>query len=560
MRLSSQSGIALILGIPIILTIAAIAYGIIGLGIYYRDKTKLKGALDVSLLGAAAEICSSTECFNNSRTALVSLLSNNLPDYDLSFVNLEELNDDGSQKTFWETDEYSFEINRGRWGPRSNTLESVEGDWENKFTGATKEFVYFGIQSSLTKKLSLPFSNILPFELKIRASGTSVVSLPKEQCVAPFAIPLCSLLDQSGNFNEKTTCSADRLFTQADRFCSTDSEEENSCGRVPTFSYDPEHAEYINDLDDLFDLYYRSREDNYVNEFQCFMATPWYKKRSQHFGVVGLPGDKIPNESLLKIITSTGNGCIKTSIGQPFTVLDEGITSSSLAEVIWDQISNAQALNSMDSVHPAFNQITNNDRILVNSDYFFKTQTNNPLCEIDKSTRPEFGTLGSFRHGFGFWQEFEDRIKGPNIFTDCPHQDDKFKSPFWKAKVPVIANMSEGAPTCAGARNQNRRHDPIVSSEIKYEIVGFATVHIYDIGVQGISWDGFPLASKSPMCAGIHAGVVPKEKLPEKPFTFKDYRNEIPKSYVVRGRLNCNAKSFTSYDDTLPLNEPVILN
>ena len=58
-------------------------------------------------------------------------------------------------------------------------------------------------------------------------------------CAAPFAIPVCSLLNNSGDYRPKEACQFDRFFTDEKRYC-TDSElSDGTCNVLPGSWYAP---------------------------------------------------------------------------------------------------------------------------------------------------------------------------------------------------------------------------------------------------------------------------------------------------------------------------------
>ncbi len=70
----------------------------------------------------------------------------------------------------------------------------------------------------------------------VKATALAVAGPVDEVMVAPFAIPVCSLLDEYGEFQGDSMAVIDRIFTEAARYCEG---EGPNCNNMPTFPYTP---------------------------------------------------------------------------------------------------------------------------------------------------------------------------------------------------------------------------------------------------------------------------------------------------------------------------------
>jgi len=183
----------------------------------------------------------------------------------------------------------------------------------------------------------------------------------------------------------------------------------------------------------------------------------------------------------------------------------------------------------------------------LNRNLFFDESPYDPTgaCLLSANRYPSYGVYNSFRSGFGFWPDFISRSKlSPAGETICPWQDEKFNSTFWKATVPVVAERY-GAP-CKGILGSTE--DPIVTTSTELEVVGFARVHIYDVGT-GAAIFPTNLTAEAMECSKLKV----ERFHPRLPFGFRDQTGDLVSSVQVRGKIACDAKIFGGVDQGLPL-------
>lgn len=538
---AQQRGIALIILIPVIVLAMTLLFGLITFFFYSQKRAELQSALDISLLNAAQQICSTRECWNSSREIFLHSLRANLPGLDLSFVNLEELDNDGYQGVSWENDSTKISISRISW-KNSEESEILEKDWQENNPGIPVHLINYGINVELETDLSI--RNTLPFDLTLKVNGAVAAGSLRAPCVAPFAIKACSLLRDDGDYNKSAICDADRRFTSSNGYCRPGERCENSS----EFDYDPLSENsflgiYPDTLFPPLTVKYESPED-----IGCFYPSPRYKGSTKDNNLIGLPGSSvIPNESLLQFVVSNVDGCIPAEIGQPFKVLHEGLNDSASAKIIWDQITNASIGGVTDKSHRPFNEITDRDELNINHNLFFHDLPTDPTgaCLLISNRYPTFGIFNSFRSAFGFWDEFASRSKRlPTGELSCPWRDEKFSSTFWKTIVPVVADRF-GAP-CKGILESTE--DPILSETSNLEIVGFARVHIYDVGTGGAE---FPrnLSTDALECSRLKV----ERQHSRLPFGFIDQNQESVSKVQVRGRVACDESLIGGGVDTFPV-------
>ncbi|MDM8007349.1 MAG: hypothetical protein QUV05_14515, partial [Phycisphaerae bacterium] len=129
-----------------------------------------------------------------------------------------------------------------------------------------------------------------------------------EVMVAPFAIPVCSLLDEYGEFQGPRMAVTDRIFTEAARYCEG---EVSTCNNYPMWAYTPcscqyeQHGdEYLWSEEDLRPLgasyyadYYSPSTDpddtrgTYLGDFDANPGVDYFCYHRMHWGGFGLYWD-----------------------------------------------------------------------------------------------------------------------------------------------------------------------------------------------------------------------------------------------------------------------------
>lgn len=535
----NERGIALLILIPTILLGITLLFGIITFFYYSAKRSELQNAIDISLLSAAQEICSSRDCWTRSREIFLETLKANAPKINFDFVNLDEFDLEGYPKSSWEDELSRLSIERVRFG-NDSTVEVMERDWQVQNPGIPAHLAFFGLQVRFETKLDP--ENVLPFDLMIEVSSVVSAGPIKTTCVAPFAIKACALLSSDGDFNRQQVCDLDKRFGPSNGYCI----EGERCENVSEFDYDPLSLNSFNGRypDTLFPpltVKYESPEDR-----ACFFATPRNRNLGRDQNLIGLPSDSIiPNESLIQFVVS--EGCVPAEIGQSFQVMHEGLSDSTTAELIWEQISNASLGGVSDSNHRPFNEMMDYDQLNINHNIFFDDGATDPTgaCLIQANRYPSFGVFKSFRSAFGYWDNFNERSKAlPSSEVTCPWGDEQFNSTFWKTVVPVVADR-HGAP-CKGILDSTE--DPLITSESELEIIGFVRVNIFDVG------DGsavFPdnLSNEALQCSRLKID----RQHPQLPFGFKDQNGDPVNTVQVRGRIACDAKIFGGLEQEIPM-------
>jgi len=551
-----------------VVTFLLISGVMLTIGMIARERAQLRAAVDVALISATNVVCPTRECFERVRETAVETLKSNLSSSELNNLSASDLDEAGHPRRQWQTEHFTIEIDRGRWKPLEG-FESVEGDWQLRHPGAPAHSLLYAVRMRVTSRINPIFKLIAPTQLSIEARATAIASPVEQRCVAPFALPLCALIDGNGDFDQSKLAHADRFFTSVDRFGGTSAQQV-----VPDFDYSIVPADALahqSVLEDLFEGLRAKYLGGVVRS--CEYPTTRYRSVSDQFGVVGLPGDLAANEELIQVLV-TGSGCVPAVVGQRFQILPEGLSQSLSADIIWSQIANQNVGNVTDAQHRPLEELLPDGVAAPSGAVYFENQPlangcdavargeKNPLAPID--VRPSFGVCNSRRSGFGRdnWREFDRRsFVDEHGQTVCPYKDGEFAAPYWKIQIPVIADESSDALSCQGMLNSGE--DPILDpASSRYTIVGFITVGVYDvdIGEAPPSLSLFPKRNSEVVaCSGIatQGGVIP-EKLPDFPFGFRDASGASRSCNLIRARVDSNVKTLAGSNDSLAV-APVLV-
>ena len=545
----SQRGMALLFSIPIILIALLLSVGVLTFMNYSSRRSAIQSAIDISLINAAQQVCSSIACWDRTRVVFIESLQANLPGIDFSFVHTNDVDVDGFPESVWEHDGTKITIERIRW-LLDDTAESLEKRWQRDHPGIPAHLVNYGLRVSFETPLKSLAEQILPLTLTIRGQGSVAAGSLKAPCVAPFAIKACALLKEDGDLAEASICDADRRFGPSNGYC----RDGERCLNTSEFDYDPMSEHPFSGSPS----YPRSQFPNILVKYvppedeACFFATPRYGAYNSALkdqNLIGLPGSSvIPNESLIRSIVSDQGGCISAAVGQPFQILHEGLQDSATASVIWDQISNRSVGGVTDGIHRPLNELTDRNEINLNNNINYSAPGDNIITACQNLLHPpgfppryiSFGAFTSFRSDFGFWDQYNARSQRlPSGELKCPWQDSQFNAPFWQMIVPVVADPRPEAASCGGMNGVMQ--DPLIEREVQYEIVGFAKVNMFDVGAGSAHKPtSLEINSEAAECAKLRH----PDRSSSLPFEFED-QNALKVSGVqLRGRIACGSNTF----------------
>lgn len=560
-----------------------------------RDELQL--AADAAALAGAGRLDSSRRGWEEARAAGVAVLNESNAVSGLSGDRSLAIDSDQDGTTWDLTAEKNLQvvIERGLWiADRAGVgrFTSWEGDWQPRNPGipqfAASNAVRVALVRPAVRMLSSPFGGVP--EYRIEAQSIAIRGRPDTNCIAPFAIPICALVDASGDFQKENICKGDRIFTTTNRYCPPEISPED-CAQTtrPSTPYTIVSSVYPgfseggdNGADDSANppldqpLWYvhgaaltlrdlltipGSNPEGYVTTVthtnftagECAENTsPWKRQQAfssvaDHYGVVGLPGDLSHVEDLEAAILlllsggTPGAACKEASIGDRFQVLDPGLTSLSADEEIWslinfrgDRYANSMLASIVKHVELLLFQVDNPSF----DDYGFSRR------HVCPNPRRDQGICNSHRGGYAFprngWVPGADMA----MYAFRLYAGINDDSPLWTASIPVIAEVGEGAAACTGVSGvgSTPSRDPVLSFDKNYIVVGFVDVTFYDVDI-----------GKPPPEYPIDVFNRPGETEPfPAEFRFKEPCNN------VRGRVTCESNFIPTVEHTSVMNAHLV--
>lgn len=565
-----ENGIVIALTAIIIVALVGVVAMLVHYGYLSSVQTELQAAADSAALTATGRLNTATTGWSDAREAAVRALNefhvlSGVGD-DQSFnLSLEQV---GVEWDLADEKNLKVRIERGLWMPAKPnapaTFTSFEGEWQTNNPGipryAAANAVRVSLERPKTRIFGSPFGGVP--EYSVSATSIALRGPMESVCVAPFAIPVCALLDKDGEFQREDICQGDRLFTRVDRYCADETSDAECLVRtLPSTPYTPISSAipagnaalqpFTDSSSRINPGFYRmglpvptirySNEEGFEEyrlvlpkydsevHFPLFRSTHdftywacigiaidlggpdyWFwrnqqtfnsSKRTDHYGVFGLPGESgLQSELEGKILDvfalspTHPEACVKANIGDPFQVLENGLTRSEADGAIWTLINGA-----------APEEANRYSRTMLGSIEGHTEEVNVTANLIDgryvrrgcPPTRASTGVCNSHR---GKYELVPIQNPGPNpdvweynavyAFKLFPGISDE--STVWRAKVPVIAAEGEGVGSCEGMEGVHV--DPRVSAAHPHKIIGFVDAIIYDVDIGNPPPD-YPIAT-----------------------------------------------------------------
>lgn len=241
---SSDDGVVIIIfALVVVLVLMAVS---VALNIGYSKvvKTDMRVAADAAAISGAGALCSSQTCWRNARLVALAALSEHTIRGSLNHSSRVDFSGQESNETpRWDFGAIRVTVERGRWHPEDGEFESMEeptaDDWQlahpgiPNFIGANAVRVM--IERPAVSMFFNPFRGLSDLSYEMVVEAVAAGGRQDDVCVAPFAIPVCSLVNESGDFDASMSCHFDRYITEADRYCPSGED----CDVVPGAFWNP---------------------------------------------------------------------------------------------------------------------------------------------------------------------------------------------------------------------------------------------------------------------------------------------------------------------------------
>ncbi len=521
-----------ILALPIVLAF-------IGLAFTWGQRSlvlaQLQARVDAAAHGGGAALCSSEACYNASRQIAIALLNDATFDFFRDHLATTLASDPGETARYWNVSPMEVKIYRGRWWggnavppdspdrPAENvvflpeapwfepfeTQDMSTNDWQNLHPGipdyVVANAVFVEVRLSNTNSLSNIFGSILPsLKQDYVAHAIAVGGDQGVINVAPFAIPVCSLINQAGEYRSDQ-CEYDRFVTSADRYCG----DGVDCDVMPGFGVtwssldmyptDPGPRLTATGLGGRNFLKVAGTSD------------PAWSQPSDQFMVSGIPHkDDVSLTVTEDMIVDLLNNktAVPTQIGDRFEILYSGLTTSAASTaldnllnglttgnlalrqgLITDFMTNTQALLNKGVTRLDHRDLLDPEKTVQRSPYE-SGMCNTSLGSLQNDFIFHLGAVakygkycaeGDWTPGGGMHSKIFYYMFYPNSSPsiDSIAFNTASNSRAVETIFPVIADMT-GRP-CASEAGAAR--DPLIARGIVYRVVGFMRGYIYDYDI-----------------------------------------------------------------------------
>ncbi len=263
---SDRGAIGIILAFCMSAILLGIGFASLNLGLANDSLNSLQSAADSAASAGVSAFCSGRVCYERARATALEFLSHQKAQSSIGANSSLDVTDISvpSDQYIWDKSSSSnlvVTVERGRWIPASSPdegeegtpeyqFESLEGDWQTKHPGVPNYLV----ANALKVTIKRPETSFLPAAFggqsySLERSSIAVKGSTDDAVeIAPFALPVCAVINNGGNGNSNTDyygesssnelCRGDRIFTRADRFESASLSPFYPTGfGVPSFAY-----------------------------------------------------------------------------------------------------------------------------------------------------------------------------------------------------------------------------------------------------------------------------------------------------------------------------------
>lgn len=534
-----SDGATFVMASAIIVVLLGLAAVVINRGYLSIGRSELQAISDASAHGGAATLCSSRECFEKALLTAQEIIRQQLGKYDLSDIDFH------APGPTWEGREFTITIERGRWWPPGGyepprevlhekapfepldlsgelIWEAVLGNQGIPSHVAANAFFVRIERKDIGSLLSV--FGLARYSLD--AQSYAVAGGIEELSVAPFALPICALLNELGEYDPSYQCQFDRSFTAANRYCPLDEDGRVSadCNLVPGAHYVFETWEYCersgirpSSCNEGLPMKAKAR-DTFWNRVE-------FQDLADHFGVIGLPGegDAVTETEIRSLFNPLQRGMASARIGDRFRVLSGGLVEPLTDAAIWDQISNRLVGDHREVRETDFPTLLHVFRFSPQNNLFLEARVGTcnsrrvPLLPGPPEGVPP--SAGWPEPATWCGQNLSEPLYGTNFS-------------FWEVPIPVIAEVGPGASPCRGVTGAE--FEPRFNPSGTYVIVGFTKLSVFDTDIGNLP----PVVNSAP-CESEDPDECRREGC--EPYAFSDLGGNPIQCNMIRARTRCDA-------------------
>ncbi len=526
--------LALIL-VPLVF-VAAIAVNVS----YSRlSREEMQAVADLAALSSSSVLCTSKDCYADAREAAIQTVRlsklSGAPNDQL------DLSIDPAIGPEQRVGDFQVTVERGRWwrsgmpgtgstDPYFESFDRPSGpSWQSLYPGIPDFAASNAVKVSI-ERMSVPFFVSLgssgSYDLK--AEAVSLGGEVETVHAAPFALPVCAILNKAGDFSARANCSYNRIFTRTDRYCEAPGDSDQ-CGILPNRQHRvssqgschgvTNQPDGLPDEPDLLCDYTESCGEN-----DCPAGGPepgdgpidiipdgawderdgWentcagglhmrFAQLTDAFGVVGVPRDVLlaaTEPEIRSVIFGAYDGLVETKLGDEFSILPGGFTQRETGDLITGLIAgsdwetNVQRIQTAEIFWPAQEwvnefQLPDASGACGCADSSLSVYTDPPCNGTGYYVPKQIGFCNSVFGNNAAMNAFP-RVGMP---TACLLHLGSGANPmampikqWWQAPIPIIADAEAGAAACGAV-------DPPVIPAHRWQVIGFMLLRVFDVDI-----------------------------------------------------------------------------
>ena len=496
-RKKREAGAVLVFAVLAVFALFSLA--MLALNHYFAQviRSEVRALAEAAAHGGASQLCPAAECWQAARAAALSTINNHTLTLGLGAKTGFSLSADGSSNV-WNVGQVQLSVDRGRWSPDFG-FESLDAQTQSDLPGMPFHIAANAVQVSVAVQAAVfwDFYQIGTYTLQHTATATA--RRVHSVCAAPFALPICALVNQEGALDQANLCTGDRLYAGITQYTSPE--------YVPGFDYAVD--------DDPAYCYNPAGGPLLPPESRIYFQDRVYSDVSDHFGVVGLPSATEATEEAVRGVIEAGSGCTPMALGQTFTILEGGLIDPVTDPVVWSRIIGS---GGADAYHVPY---TDTDYPAILATGTDAPSVSPPISVAELLRLLQYAYRRDFLNDARCNSHRFYRTPQATLYSGvCPMPamiDGMCDLSVWQVKVPVIADVRPEAAEC------NSDPGPVVGADGDWQIIGFVDVNIFDNDI------------------GIAPPVFDETECQELAYTFTQrFISYTVPCNVVRSRILCN--------------------
>ena len=507
LKRSSQGGVVLITALFVSIALIILAVGVIQTGYYFMVTSELRSAVSAAAYTSARQMCSTNGCYQLSHFSPLQVVQTFPIHSGLGRTTDFRLNitAGNSNDTEWQSVDGlgTFGLEIGRWLP-SGGFEPFDKkvppysdpSWQSLHPGVPLFTAMNAVHVYATRQISSLILQPFIGSLTIRQEMTVVAEMPKPHNIAPLAIPVCSIINQSLDFNPSALCFAERYFTAVDRYCGG-----APCNKVPSFTWEPVSPTAYFPTSGVIDkalpgLNVPTASEkstcestiaaaapgsnfncDFVSDSRCNWDTLHFPQTSDNYGVIGVPAGYGASESAIAgALQKDSIAYSATQLNDTFQILPDGLKESSTEDKVWEMMSGSAGGYVTTRDYDISYMNPSNDLSLPHKFEYNKYIGDGSGTTYDCSTL----TPSSVNTGICNSRRFgpHPKLDPANGVYPEAYRTEADRPQVWLQEIPVIADWDHSADTCTTGQSDN-----IVNPSGDWRIIGYVRADIFDVDI-----------------------------------------------------------------------------